>query len=222
MEERWGAANQSYYTLSVSYFSNPTASALMGIVSRDFLWARTLSSTPVLEADARDLLPGRLAKVAKAVEQGEKGLGVSLKSSRMGLGAGVGGGAGTAGAGAGAGAGAAAAVGAAATPFKVPEALAVGASGPCSDAVTAITALASELLRAQATHASKRAAFCSCRGIAEAFVAARAGRAGASEGAAGGRRMEDAPAEPAPALQHASFAALASSLEVAATKVVRS
>ena len=224
MNERWGAANQSYYTLSVSYFSNPTASALMSLVSRDMLWARMLSSTSVLEADARDLLPGRLAKVGKNVELGERALAVSLKSKGLGLGAGMLAGGGGSSSSSGSSSSGSSSSGSNSTESKLPESLAVGAGGACADAVTAITSLASELLRAQAMQATKRTVFCACHGmlaLATARAAARGGAGSAGiEAAAAAAAAAAGPSE-APQPQPSSFASLASSLEVASSKVTR-
>jgi hypothetical protein len=200
----------------------------MSLVSRDFLWARTLSSTPVVEADTRDLLPGRLSRVAKSVEGGEKALAVSLKSTRMGLpssGSGSGSGSGAAGSAAASAqpASAAAAAAAAAAAGRPPEALQVGATGAIAEAVTAATTLASELLRAQAMQATKRSVFCACHSMG-AYAASRAAARAAAEAAgssSSSSAAEKGGAGAPAAAQGINFAALASSLEVASSQVTR-
>ena len=198
----------------------------MSLVSRDFLWARTLSSTPVVEADTRDLLPGRLSRVAKSVEGGEKALAVSLKSTRMGLpsssGSGSGSGSGAAGSSA-ASAQPASAAAAAAAAGRPPEALQVGATGAIAEAVTAATTLASELLRAQAMQATKRSVFCACHSMG-AYAASRAAARAAAEAAgssSSSSAAEKGGAGAPAAAQLINFAALASSLEVASSQVTR-
>ncbi len=100
----------------------------------------------------------------------------------------------------------------------------MGATGPCAEAVTAVTTLASELLRAQAMQASKRSVFCACHGMAafaEARAAAAAERAGGGGGGGGGGGSMDEGPTAAATPARANFAALASSLEVASTQVTR-
>lgn len=45
------------------------SSALMGIIARDFMWTRILSSTPMLDQEARDRLPERIQKLSDKVER---------------------------------------------------------------------------------------------------------------------------------------------------------
>jgi hypothetical protein len=221
LEERWGAANQSYYSIPVSYFSNPSAAALMGIISRDFLWVRTLSSSATFEADARDLLAGRLLKAAKSVDQGRSTLGISVVGKSLGVGN-----LGAASSASAAAPSAASTAAAAAAEGKVPEALAVGAHGATADAVSAATALASELLRAQASHSSKRAVFCNCKGgaahLLAALTAARGkGEAAGGGGGGGGGGSGSGSGGGGASAAQIPYSALASALEVAATKVSR-
>lgn len=76
---RWGESCMSYYQLEVEYFVTGMAASLMGILARDFAWARVLSSAPMLEKEHRDRLAERLnfvrakAETATASLQAEAG-----------------------------------------------------------------------------------------------------------------------------------------------------
>ena len=149
LEKRWGASHQSYCSLNVSYFSNPTASALMGILSRGILWSRILSSTPVLESDNREMLSGRLIKIGKTLDEGTKILETAGRNRALGIAS-----SGSVSKGSGG--------------LSVEEGvtrLKVGATGLVGEAAIASTSLASELLRAQAMQALKHRLFCGCRGV---------------------------------------------------------
>lgn len=52
----------------VDYITPPLSASLLGILSRDFLWARVLSETPGLGEEARADLPGKLAAVTAKVD----------------------------------------------------------------------------------------------------------------------------------------------------------
>lgn len=50
---RWGESCVSYYQLTTEYFQSSLSSGLLAVLSRDFMWARTLSATPALEKEVR-------------------------------------------------------------------------------------------------------------------------------------------------------------------------
>lgn len=40
-----------YYSIEIEYFMSSLASDVMGILTENFLWMRTLGSTPILESE---------------------------------------------------------------------------------------------------------------------------------------------------------------------------
>lgn len=43
----------SYYSMEIEYFMSSLASDVMGILTENFLWMRTLGSTPILESEVQ-------------------------------------------------------------------------------------------------------------------------------------------------------------------------
>lgn len=52
--EHWGACWNRYYQLEVEYFMSSQAKAVIGILSKNYLWMRTLGSTPGNERENRE------------------------------------------------------------------------------------------------------------------------------------------------------------------------
>jgi hypothetical protein len=65
--ERWGSCWSRYYELGVETYMSGSARNVMGILTNNFLWMRTLGSTPMLEAENRDRFPDRVASAAEKV-----------------------------------------------------------------------------------------------------------------------------------------------------------
>lgn len=49
--EHWGACWHRYYKLDIEYFMSAQAKAVIAILSKNFLWMRTLGSTPMLSSE---------------------------------------------------------------------------------------------------------------------------------------------------------------------------
>lgn len=67
--EQWGSCWSSYYELDVEYFMSSGARNVLGTLTQNFLWMRTLGSSPGAEAEARDRHPGRVAKAAERIRR---------------------------------------------------------------------------------------------------------------------------------------------------------
>ena len=65
--ERWGSCWSRYYELGVETYMSGSARNVMGILTNNFLWMRTLGSTPMLETENRDRFPDRVASAAEKV-----------------------------------------------------------------------------------------------------------------------------------------------------------
>lgn len=85
---RWGESCVSYYQLEVEYFMSSSSASLMGMIARDFMWTRVLSSTPVYEKDAQDRLPDRLHRIGDKIDTAN--LNNNLSGGLMYMGGGVG------------------------------------------------------------------------------------------------------------------------------------
>mmetsp|Transcript_54515 Transcript_54515/g.81191 ORF Transcript_54515/g.81191 Transcript_54515/m.81191 type:complete len:404 (+) Transcript_54515:124-1335(+) len=85
--EKWGSCWSRYYELKVQYFMSGSARNVMGILTQNFLWMRTLGSTPMLETENRQRYPDRVAAVAEKV----KVLDVASSATAVGSGGVVGG-----------------------------------------------------------------------------------------------------------------------------------
>lgn len=72
--ERWGAAWPSYYCLESELFSSRLGGGLTGLLSNRFLWASTLSSTPMLEKESHERFAERVAAASEKLEAAESGL----------------------------------------------------------------------------------------------------------------------------------------------------
>jgi len=66
--EKWGSCWSRYYELKVNYYMSGSARNVMGILTQNFLWMRTLGSTPMLEAENRQRYPDRVGAVAEKVK----------------------------------------------------------------------------------------------------------------------------------------------------------
>jgi len=67
---RWGPASNRYYSLDITYFTGSSLGhKLLGIMSKNNLWVRVLSSTTMLDPDNRDRFPERVSKAAAKLEQ---------------------------------------------------------------------------------------------------------------------------------------------------------
>ena len=65
--ERWGSCWARYYELGVETYMSGAARNVMGILTNNFLWMRTLGSTPMLETENRDRFPDRVISAADKV-----------------------------------------------------------------------------------------------------------------------------------------------------------
>lgn len=93
--EQWGSCWASYYELSVDYYMSGGARSVLSALTRNFLWMRTLGSTPTCEVEVRkrhvDSVMGvaeRLSKFQPAGGVGGGGAGdapSSLVGSRGGV-----------------------------------------------------------------------------------------------------------------------------------------
>lgn len=76
--ERWGSCWNRYYQLEMDYFLSSLGSKLMGILSEQFLWMRTLSATPMLERENRQRLSERISTLSRKLDACD----ISLRTSR--------------------------------------------------------------------------------------------------------------------------------------------
>ena len=51
----------------MDYFLSSLSAGLLDVLARDFMWMRTLSSTPMLESETRNRLPDRLRGIAAKI-----------------------------------------------------------------------------------------------------------------------------------------------------------
>jgi len=65
--EQWGSCWSSYYELEVEYFMSGGARSVLSTLTQNFLWMRTLGSTPMCETEARDRYPDRVSKAADRI-----------------------------------------------------------------------------------------------------------------------------------------------------------
>ena len=65
--EQWGSCWSSYYELEVEYFMSGGARSVLSTLTQNFLWMRTLGSTPMCETEARDRYPDRVSKAAERI-----------------------------------------------------------------------------------------------------------------------------------------------------------
>jgi len=69
LQIRWAALYHRYYQLEISFFMSSLGHRLLGIMSKNNLWVRVLSSTSMLETENRDRFPERLSKASSKLEQ---------------------------------------------------------------------------------------------------------------------------------------------------------
>lgn len=67
--EQWGSCWSSYYELEVEYFMSAGARSVLSTLTQNFLWMRTLGSTPMCETEARDRYPDRVGKAAERLKK---------------------------------------------------------------------------------------------------------------------------------------------------------
>eukprot|EP00579_Thalassiosira_antarctica_P005931 CAMPEP_0201902234 /NCGR_PEP_ID=MMETSP0902-20130614/54850_1 /ASSEMBLY_ACC=CAM_ASM_000551 /TAXON_ID=420261 /ORGANISM="Thalassiosira antarctica, Strain CCMP982" /LENGTH=397 /DNA_ID=CAMNT_0048436231 /DNA_START=819 /DNA_END=2012 /DNA_ORIENTATION=- len=67
--EQWGSCWSSYYELEVEYFMSAGARNVLSTLTQNFLWMRTLGSTPMCETEARDRHPDRVGKAAERIQK---------------------------------------------------------------------------------------------------------------------------------------------------------
>ena len=65
--EMWGSCWSRYYELDVEYFMSGSARNVMSILTHNFLWMKTLGTTPMLEAENRARFPERVVAAAEKV-----------------------------------------------------------------------------------------------------------------------------------------------------------
>jgi len=63
--EKWGSCWPSYYELDVEYYMSGSARNVLSLLTQNFLWMRTLGSTPMCETEARGMFPDRVGKAAE-------------------------------------------------------------------------------------------------------------------------------------------------------------
>eukprot|EP00586_Coscinodiscus_wailesii_P011499 CAMPEP_0172508634 /NCGR_PEP_ID=MMETSP1066-20121228/213479_1 /TAXON_ID=671091 /ORGANISM="Coscinodiscus wailesii, Strain CCMP2513" /LENGTH=367 /DNA_ID=CAMNT_0013286699 /DNA_START=12 /DNA_END=1115 /DNA_ORIENTATION=+ len=66
--EKWGSCWSRYYELEVEYFMSANARSVIGILTQNYLWMRTLGSTTMLEAENRQRFPERVVAVAEKIK----------------------------------------------------------------------------------------------------------------------------------------------------------
>ena len=62
--EQWGSCWSSYYELDVEYFMSAGARSVLSTLTQQFLWMRTLGTTPSCAAEAREQFPARVGEAA--------------------------------------------------------------------------------------------------------------------------------------------------------------
>jgi len=67
--EQWGSCWSSYYELEVEYFMSAGARNVLSTLTQNFLWMRTLGSTPMCETEGRDRHPDRVDKAAERIQK---------------------------------------------------------------------------------------------------------------------------------------------------------
>lgn len=77
--EQWGACWNRYYKLDIEYFMSAQAKAVIGILSKNYLWMRTLGSTPMNELENRERFSERIVQnvTSKLGQDGGSGGGQS-------------------------------------------------------------------------------------------------------------------------------------------------
>lgn len=68
MQIRWGPVPGRYYQLGVSYFMSSLGNKLLGVMSKNNLWVRVLSSSAMLEPETRERFPERVSKAVLQID----------------------------------------------------------------------------------------------------------------------------------------------------------
>ena len=80
--EVWGSCWNRYYELKVEYFMSAQAKSIIDILNHSHLWARTLSSSPMLEAEVRERVGERVTSLTEKLEHVH--VAHAAQTSRMG------------------------------------------------------------------------------------------------------------------------------------------
>lgn len=89
--EHWGSCWSRYYELEVSYFMGESARHVMTTLTKNYLWMRTLGTTPSLDGENRREFPGRLTAAAdrissaSAAAQGNSGSSHQMRGMGYGM-----------------------------------------------------------------------------------------------------------------------------------------
>jgi len=67
--EKWGSCWASYYELHVDYFMSKMSRTIMDGLTRNFLWIRTLGTTPSLDVESRCEFPRIITDVAEQLNK---------------------------------------------------------------------------------------------------------------------------------------------------------
>jgi len=79
--ELWGSCWNRYHELGVEYYMSGSARNVMGILTQNFLWMRTLGSTPMLDSENRQRYPERVAAAAEKLGKIDLGTSATTTSS---------------------------------------------------------------------------------------------------------------------------------------------
>lgn len=79
---RWGLTYNRYYSLTISYFLSELGGHLLDTMGRNNLWVRVLSSSALIESDARARVTDRIKKVTERLNTTESESRVATVHSR--------------------------------------------------------------------------------------------------------------------------------------------
>jgi len=131
--EQWGACWNRYYKLQIEFFMSSQAKTVIGILSKNYLWMRTLGSTPTNERENRERFSERVREqVQLKLDAHDAAMGSHSSGMGSGHSRGLGGGGGPG---------------------------AVGEDPPMAKPTQAAQGLAIELVEGQITQIAKKAAF---------------------------------------------------------------
>jgi COP9 signalosome complex subunit 5 len=88
--ERWGSCWARYYTIPVEYYMSAASKKIMESLTQNFLWMRTLGSTPMLESEYQQHYPERIVSMANKMRLVEASHAAQSASSQLSV-AGLGG-----------------------------------------------------------------------------------------------------------------------------------
>jgi COP9 signalosome complex subunit 5 len=84
--EQWGACWNRYYKLDIEYFMSTQAKSVISILSKNYMWMRTLGSTPMIEPENKERVSERILNNVTSKLNGDE-----TSSSKHGGGGGGGG-----------------------------------------------------------------------------------------------------------------------------------